>query len=159
PYRSPAIPTISLRNGPVFVLTVPSPPPMLWGEDENNMGQRQSLTWKQGQGGERFELAGEITEESDFAPLGQSLPSASTLDLAEVRRINSCGVREWLNFVTALSKAGKQIVLERCSVPMVAQMNMITNFRGDARVASIFAPYHCPSCDEDHDELINLAQN
>jgi hypothetical protein len=123
------------------------------------MAQRQALTWKQEPGKERFELAGEITEESDFAPLVQSLPSASTLDLAEVRRINSCGVREWLNFVTALSKAGKQIVLERCSVPMVAQMNMITNFRGEARVVSIFAPYHCPSCDEDHDKLIDLAGN
>jgi len=38
----------------------------------------------------------------------------------------------------------------------VAQLNMITNFRGDAKIRSVLAPYHCPTCDQEHDAVIEL---
>ena len=51
----------------------------------------------------RVQLVGEISENCDFAQLlGECGSTDVILDLAEVRRINSCGVREWINFVRAL---------------------------------------------------------
>jgi len=77
-----------------------------------NAQPRQALTWTQASGPDRVQLAGEITEESDFAPLVQNLPANATLDLSQIRRINSCGVREWLTFVSELKRAGKHVILE-----------------------------------------------
>ena len=105
--------------------------------------------------GTRALLAGEITEDSDFQPLLQSGSELLTVDLADVRRINSCGVREWINFVQQLGK--RSLVLERCSVPVVAQLNMITNFVGKGRVESVFAPFFCAACDRQHLELVQTA--
>ena len=41
----------------------------------------------------------EVDENADFTELRRSLKGAVVFKLGEVRRINSCGVREWVNFV------------------------------------------------------------
>lgn len=99
-------------------------------------------------------LAGELTEMTDFKPLLAELSGDLVLDLAAVRRINSCGLREWLGFIKALRDSGKRFVLERCSVPVVAQLNMISSFVGGADVRSVYAPYYCMRCDAEHQRLI-----
>jgi len=120
-----------------------------------------SLTWTidKANGRTLVALNGEFTEASDFASLLPQLASPVTLDLSGVRRINSAGVREWVNFAAALRKQANDVVLERCSVPVVHQMNMIANFRGDSPVRSIYAPYFCTSCNREHAELVELSQN
>src|SRR5262249_36086861 len=105
----------------------------------------------------RVRMQGEITETADFAPILSEHRPKVVLDLAEVQRINSCGVREWINFMNALSKAGSEIVLEKCSVPIVNQLNMISNFKGTGAVTSVFAPYFCDSCNKDHMRLLEVA--
>jgi anti-anti-sigma regulatory factor len=105
----------------------------------------------------RVHLAGDFTENADFTPLLAQSANRLIFDLGEVRRINSCGVREWINFINALQKAGRTFALERCSVPFVNQLNMISNFRGGAEVISIFAPYFCEGCGEQHTRLLQLA--
>ncbi len=102
-------------------------------------------------------LAGEITEDSDFGPLLEAAGTTLVLDLAEIKRINSTGVREWINFVSNLGKNGRKLVLERCSMPIVQQLNMISNFRGNGTIKSIYAPYYCAACDKPHAELVDLA--
>lgn len=116
------------------------------------------LAWElEGEAGERrVRLSGDITEQSDFRPLLEALSGAAVLDLAGIRRINSCGVREWVKFVAALGANGVKLALERCSAPVVAQLNMIANFGGGAEVRSIYAPYFCGKCGKDHLELIEL---
>jgi hypothetical protein len=63
-------------------------------------------------------------------------------------------VREWVNLVSTLSKQGKAFALERCSVPVVNQLNMISNFRGSGQVLSFYAPYYCEECDAEHPQLL-----
>ena len=104
----------------------------------------------------RVHVSGDFTENADFTPLLAQEGTRLVFDLAEVRRINSCGVREWINFVNALQKAGRSFSLERCSVPFVNQLNMISNFRGGAEVLSIFAPYFCEGCGAQHTRLLVL---
>ena len=45
------------------------------------------------------ELAGEVDENADFASLRPLLVGAVELSLGGITRVNSCGVREWVNFV------------------------------------------------------------
>ncbi len=97
----------------------------------------------------RVVLSGDLNEHAEFAPVVGCDARALVFDLEGVRRINSCGVREWIRMMDALRAQGRAITLERCSVAVVNQMNMIVNFRGDARVASVQLPYLCPRCDEE----------
>src|SRR5262249_523261 len=116
------------------------------------------LSWKIERSGSeaRIALSGEITEDSNFAPLLSEESDRITLDLADIKRINSCGVREWVNFVGALGKTGKRFAFERCSVPFVNQLNMITSFRGGGEVRSVFAPYVCPASGHEELRLVQL---
>ncbi len=105
----------------------------------------------------RVELTGSIDEDSGFAALAKELSAATTIrfDLAGIRRINSCGVREWVNFVRSLT-APHRIEIERCSPVVVSQMNMISNFVGTARVLSVQASFVCEKCDHEESVLLNV---
>jgi anti-anti-sigma regulatory factor len=103
-------------------------------------------------------VSGEITEETDFAPILDAKGRTILVDLGGVSRINSCGVREWLNFVTALEQRGRQLVLERCAPVIVTQLNTIYNFAGDGHVRSVLGPYYCARCDREDNQLIELAK-
>jgi hypothetical protein len=71
-----------------------------------------------------------------------------------VDRINSCGVRDWVNWISAVEEKGFKVVLIRCSPSIVTQINLVTNFVGGAIVHSFQAPYYCPSCDREYLKLI-----
>ena len=102
-------------------------------------------------------MAGAITEDCNIEKLAVELEAHPKvrLELSGVRRINSAGVREWVNFIKDLS--GKaQVELVECSPPMVDQLNVFANFSGDARVVSIQAPFLCIDCDEDASVVIDI---
>ena len=75
--------------------------------------------------------------------------------LSDVRRINSCGVREWVNFVRDLPNVS-ELVFSHCSPAIVTQLNMIYNFRGTASVRSFYAPYVCESCNTEEERLLDV---
>lgn len=107
------------------------------------------LSWKVEQSPEHvtLHLRGAVTEDSDLAQLLRDVAwdKPVAFDLAEVTRINSCGVREWLHMMKAVPATGK-LELVRCPPVLVNQLNAITNFSGPARVASVGLPFQCPSC-------------
>jgi ABC-type transporter Mla MlaB component len=122
------------------------------------LGVAETLTWRS----ERTEsgeplvvLTGEIDENADLARLATQIRGPLTLDLKEVRRINSAGVREWVNFMRQIEHV-KGVKLARCSMAMVNQLNMIYNFKGAAAVESFFAPYSCDPCDKEVDVLLTV---
>jgi hypothetical protein len=109
------------------------------------------------------EFHGEIDENADFTELRRRLRGSLIFNLAEVRRINSCGVREWVNFVRDLSQPQPgvesgvtELVFTHCSPAIVTQLNMIYNFRGQAKVRSFLAPYVCLACDREEDKLLDV---
>lgn len=109
--------------------------------------------------GVRVAFSGEIDENADFGDLVDRLHGALIFDLASVRRINSCGVREWVSFLRELTVAGKaDLTFVACSPAIVTQMNMIYNFRGPARVRSFLAPYVCTRCDAEEEKLLEVAE-
>lgn len=117
-----------------------------------------ALSWriKERPGFTTVEFFGEIDENADFAELRRRLRGAIVFHLAEVRRINSCGVREWVNFVRDLPGVG-ELTFTHCSPAIVTQLNMIYNFRGAARVRSFYAPYVCENCGHEDEKLLDVA--
>jgi len=113
------------------------------------LGDRLRYSKVQHHGTIRISLVGEINESSDLAPIFVH-DHALRLDLAEVARINSIGIRNWVDSVTA-RPPGATIVLERCSPAVVKTVGMVPRMMESVTVASFLAPYHCPTCEtEDH---------
>ncbi len=115
------------------------------------------LSWriKERPGFTTVEFFGEIDENADFAELRRRLRGTVVFHLAEVRRINSCGVREWVNFVRDLPGV-ESLTFTHCSPAIVTQLNMIYNFRGSAGVRSFYAPYVCESCNNEEEKLLDV---
>ena len=116
-----------------------------------------SLTWQiEERGGVMVAaLTGEVDEHADFAPLRARLHGTVELDRGGIRRFNSCGVREWVNFVRDLQGVSA-LTFAACSTAVVTQLNMIYNFRGPARIRSFLAPYACDACGHDEDLLVEV---
>jgi len=119
------------------------------------------LTWKlePRAGGTLAHLSGEINENADLLELRRQLRGDVELDLENITRVNSCGVREWVNFVRALDGHVDALQFARCSPVVVLQLNTIFNFRGSARVVSFLAPYVCEVCHVDEYRLLVVAEH
>lgn len=118
-----------------------------------------ALSWriKERPGMTNVEFFGEVDENADFSELRRRLKGDVVFHLAEVKRINSCGVREWVNFVRDLPEV-TNLVFTDCSPAIVTQLNMIYNFRGKADVRSFYAPYVCETCDHEEEVLLDVAE-
>lgn len=93
-------------------------------------------------------LSGVIDEDNELASLGEKIGSGTAvIDVSEIERINSCGVRDWVNWLGKVEKNGAKVILVECSPAIVAQINLVNNFTGQGVVKSFYAPYFCPNCD------------
>ena len=99
----------------------------------------------------RAVISGIIDEGAEFESFA-GFSGDVEIDLADVRRINSFGVRLWIEAMRKIPE-GAQVAVVRCAPPMVEQMNMIHNFFGKARLRSFYAPMICPECEEQKNEL------
>ncbi len=117
-----------------------------------------ALSWriKERPGLTTVEFVGEIDENADFIELRRRLRGAVAFQLSEVRRINSCGVREWVNFVRDLPHV-TDLSFSHCSPAFFTQLTMIYNFRGAARIRSFYAPYVCERCGQEEEKLVDVA--
>src|SRR6185295_13733647 len=95
-------------------------------------------------------LGGVIDEDNELGELVDKIPNGTAvIDLGEIERINSCGVRDWVNWLSKLEQNGTRSVLVECSPAIVAQINLVNNFTGSGVVKSFYVPYFCPECDEE----------
>jgi len=102
--------------------------------------------------GSRVVFAGEVDETSDFSPL-TGLSGKVIFELEKIERFNSEGIRRWVRFLKALDQVG-ELVLERCSVPVVAQLNLIRNLNRKIWVSSFYIPYVCIETGEEELHLL-----
>jgi DNA-directed RNA polymerase subunit RPC12/RpoP len=115
----------------------------------SQLERRPASTW--------VALSGTINEATDLGPLA-SVAGPLVIDLAELHRINSVGVRIWMDFVRGREKAGVELVFERCSPIMVGQMSMITHFMGTrSRVKSVHVPYLCSACNHEQLQVLEVS--
>jgi anti-anti-sigma regulatory factor len=96
-------------------------------------------------------ISGVIDEDNELAALVQQLKTETVfIDLSEIERINSCGVRDWVNWLGSLEKMGtRKMVFIKCSPSIVNQIHLVSNFTGPGMVQSFYAPYFCANCDRE----------
>ena len=103
-------------------------------------------------------LTGVIDEDNELGDLVDKIPpGTAVIDLGEIERINSCGVRDWVNWLGKLEGNGTRSVLVECSPAIVAQINLVNNFTGSGVVKSFYVPYFCPECDEEKVLLVETS--
>ncbi len=81
-----------------------------------------------------------------------------TIDLEGITFVNSVGMREWVRLVRILKDRGT-ITLARVAEGLMAQMNLIPEFKGIVRIASFHAQYACPKCGAEADPLVDAVGN
>jgi hypothetical protein len=103
-------------------------------------------------------LSGTIDEDADFNPLeGLSQPEI-IFDFDKVQMLNSCGIREWISFMSKIPSTSK-VIYRKCPQIIIEQINMVHGFfREGAVIESFYAPYYCESCDKESKLLLNTSQ-
>lgn len=91
-------------------------------------------------------VSGVIDEHADLTELS-SITSAVEVNLKDVRRINSFGVRSWMDAVRQIPNEVELVFVE-APPPVVDQCNMVNGFLGHGELRSFFAPMVCEECDE-----------
>lgn len=88
-----------------------------------------------------LQLGGTIDEDADFAPLELQGAQEVQIDMDDIKSINSCGIREWIKWISANSTA--KVVYAKCPKVIVDQMNMVDGFLPSfAKVESFYVPYY-----------------
>lgn len=101
-------------------------------------------------------LAGVIDENADLALISTLGGRPARFNMRAVRRINSYGVRSWIDAIRKISP-DTDVTFVQCPPPVIDQCNMVAGFLGHGRLESFFAPMTCPECDEQIDQLFETA--
>ena len=101
-------------------------------------------------------IAGIIDENADLSPLSELGARPIEVNLRGVRRINSFGVRTWIDAVRRIAPSAR-LTFVQCPPPVVDQCNMVSGFLGHGALTSFFAPMVCAECDEQIDQLFETA--
>jgi hypothetical protein len=96
-------------------------------------------------------LAGIIDESADLSFL-ERLSGPARLNMRGVRRINSYGVRSWIEAVRRVPLAVAFELVE-CPPSVVDQINMVAGSTGRGRVSSFYVPMICDQCGCEREEL------
>jgi len=98
-------------------------------------------------------LTGVIDENADLSFL-EGLSSPTKLNMKDVKRINSYGVRAWIEAIRKVP-AGVPLDFIECSPAVIDQTNMVAGFLGRGKVTSFFAPMVCSQCGLERDALFH----
>lgn len=102
----------------------------------------------------QVKISGVIDEFSRFDEVFSKGKEEIWIDFSEVSRINSSGIREW---VQAVLSADTRLHLQNCSSVMVDQFSMIPEFVGkNGTVESFYAHYICDTCGYEKKRLLKV---
>lgn len=102
-------------------------------------------------------FVGIVDEDFDGKKLAAQIKDGIlVLQLADITRISSFGIREWIEFMDNLPARVEDVIMVECAPRIVDQINMVANFAGDARVFSFYAPYRCDYCDKDNRAIMQV---
>jgi hypothetical protein len=91
-------------------------------------------------------MSGRLNETLKGRASAEGLQGVVVFDLANIERVTSFGVREWLQLLSAAQRTVEKHYLANCSEAVVNQLSTIRAFSGGGTVVSFEAPYRCRSC-------------
>ena len=101
-------------------------------------------------------LVGVIDENADLS-FFVALTGHAQINLADVRRINSHGVRNWIDALRRVPSAIRLQFVE-CPPPIIDQINMVSGFLGDHELLTFYAPLECSQCGATREVLVGVSQ-
>ncbi len=105
-----------------------------------------------------LKLGGTIDEQFEGKKLASGIKGGTlVLELGEIERISSFGIREWVDFIGAISSKVSSLWFVECAPKVIDQFNMVANFGGAGHLVSFYAPYRCDYCDDDRRRLVQVA--
>jgi anti-anti-sigma regulatory factor len=123
------------------------------------MNQKFRSDMDRREGAALIKLSGVIDEDNGLMALVDQISAGrATVDLSEITRITSYGVRDWVNWLGKLEKKGVKVTLAGCAPPIVAQCNLVSDFTRGCTVKSFFVPYVCHRCDRESVHLVEVAE-
>src|SRR4051812_44101640 len=88
----------------------------------------------------KVQLGGTIDEDADFNPHTLAGATAVDLQLNGIKSINSCGIREWIKWISTAPAA--KFNYHECPKIIVDQINMVQGFLPPSgKVMSFYVPY------------------
>lgn len=107
-------------------------------------------------------FSGQIDEDSDFTVFDglDKRPEIRRIifNLEGVELINSCGIRDWIQFQKTLPSTAT-IVYQKCPQVIVEQLNIVKGFiRENSLIESFIAPYYNEEKDEEVKVLLTPGQ-
>lgn len=96
-------------------------------------------------------LSGVIDESADLTPIAQ-IREPIELNMRDIRRINSFGVRAWIDHIRQVP-ADVKLTFVECPPPVIDQCNMVGGFLAGGVLKSFYAPMVCEECDEQQNQL------
>lgn len=120
------------------------------------MTKTEQLLWRVSKtgGGTTVIFEGAVDEFSTF-PASSSLSGKVTFDLAGILRLNSIGIRHWIDFIESLTDVS-ELIFNRCSVQFINQLNMVEELHGRAEIRSFYVPYYCRETGEKKELLMTV---
>jgi hypothetical protein len=89
----------------------------------------------------KVSIAGTIDEDVDFAPYALAGATTVEVQLGNVKSINSCGIREWIKWISTAGSA--KVTYNECPKIIVDQINMVQGFLpAGGKVNSFFVPFY-----------------
>lgn len=105
-----------------------------------------------------IKLSGHINEDSDLSLMGEIKGNELTLDLKNITLINSCGIRDWIEFQKQ-NFDFTRVIYRNCPQVIIEQMNIVAGFiHPKGIIESFFAPYYCESSDQEVKLLITPSE-
>lgn len=89
-------------------------------------------------------ISGVIDESSQFNTIG-ALSGVVEINGKGVSKINSNGVKNWINYFTSLAPS-VQLSFSELSPVLVEQLNSLSNFCAGQPVTSLMVPFACTKC-------------
>ena len=105
-------------------------------------------------------LNGAIVEGSKeiLSPMNKLNGSNYIFDFRNIASINTCGIAEWIEFMSEFGP-GKNIIYDACSSNIVMLINMVPAFKGSAQVRSLFRTYYCDQCSKTVEMAVIKGEN
>ena len=123
------------------------------------MGERRVIDIRERDDVSHVKLSGIIDEDNGLAEaVGRATRPVVVIHTADVERINSCGVRDWVTWLGKLEQDGADLYFVECSPTMMTQVNLVNNYLGAGSIINFYAPYFCTSCDTDKMLLIDVGE-